>query len=41
MVWTFSDEGLIIPSGANTNGIGLLCPTGTGQIIDFYIIWEE
>lgn len=41
MVWTFSGDGLIIPSGANTNGIGLLCPTGTGQIIDFYIIWEE
>ena len=41
MVWTFGDYGLIIPDGANTAGIGLLCPVGTGQILDFYIVWDE
>lgn len=39
-VWTFGENGLIIPLGTG-NGIGFLCPTGTGQILDFYIDWDE
>lgn len=40
MVWTFDAEPIRIPI-ATTNGIGFLCLTGTGQICDFYIIWDE
>jgi len=40
MVWTFDDEPILIPAGT-ANGIGIMAATGTGQILDFYIIWEE
>lgn len=40
MVWTFGDTGLVIPAGT-ANGIGILCPTGTGQVYDYYIVWDE
>jgi len=39
-VWTFGENGLTIPAGTG-NGIGFLCPTGTGQILDYYIDWDE
>lgn len=38
IVWTFVD--LEIPTGT-ANGVGLYIPTGTGQILDYYIAWEE
>lgn len=41
MVWTFGDTGLLIPDGANTQGIGILLPTGTAQHLDWYIVWDE
>lgn len=40
IVWTFGAGGLVIPAGT-ANGIGILCPTGTGQVFDFYIVWDE
>lgn len=40
MIWTFGDTGLIIPAGT-ANGIGVICPVGTGQILDYYIDWDE
>jgi hypothetical protein len=40
IIWTFGDEGILIPPGT-ANGIVLLCPTGTGQHLDFYFDWEE
>jgi hypothetical protein len=40
VIWTFGDEGIIIPLGT-ANGVGILCPTGTGQICDFYFEWAE
>jgi len=40
IVWTFGDSGLLIPVGT-ANGIGILCPTGTGQIFDYWIDWDE
>lgn len=40
VIWTFGGRGLIITAGT-TNGIGIIIPTGTGQITDFYLDWEE
>jgi len=40
VIWTFGDIGLRIPTGTG-NGIGVVVATGTGQILDFYIDWEE
>lgn len=40
VIWTFGDPGLIIPAGT-ANGVGIIVPTGTGQIIDYYIEWIE
>lgn len=40
MVWTFGDSGMLIPVGT-ANGIGIICPTGTGQIFDYWIDWDE
>lgn len=40
VIWTFSDQGVYIPA-ATTNGIVIFCPTGTGQVVDFYIVWRE
>ena len=40
MVWTFGGGGLVIPAGT-ASGIAITCPTGTGQLFDFYIVWDE
>jgi hypothetical protein len=40
VIWTFPDSGLIVIPGT-ANGIGIICPTGTGQILDYYYDWEE
>lgn len=40
VIWTFGENGLLIPSGT-ANGIGIICPTGTGQILDYYIDFDE
>lgn len=40
VIWTFGPVGLVVPDTAS-NGVGLYVPTGTGQIIDFYIVWDE
>jgi hypothetical protein len=40
VIWTFPDDGLVIGAGA-TNGVCIICATGTGQICDFYIVWDE
>lgn len=40
VIWTFGDSGLLIPKGT-ANGLGIICPTGTGQICDYYIDWDE
>jgi hypothetical protein len=39
LVWTFPEP--LELSAATTNGIGILIPTGTGQILDYYIEWIE
>lgn len=40
MVWTFDNEPIRVPVGT-ANGLGVLCLTGTGQICDVYIVWDE
>jgi hypothetical protein len=40
IVWCFGGSGITIPVGA-ANGVGPHCPTGTGQICDYYMDWEE
>jgi len=40
IIWTFGDKGIIIAPGT-ANGLGILVPTGTGQICDLYFDWEE
>lgn len=40
VIWTFGDSGICVNIGT-ANGIGIICPTGTGQILDYYYDWEE
>lgn len=40
VIWTFGDTGICVNIGT-ANGIGIICPTGTGQILDYYFDWEE
>jgi hypothetical protein len=40
VIWTFGDTGIVIPEGTG-NGVGILVATGTGQILDWYIVWDE
>jgi hypothetical protein len=40
VIWTFGDEGLIIPTGT-ANGIVIILPVGTAQHFDFYFEWQE
>lgn len=40
VIWTFGDKGIVIQTGT-ANGLGILVPTGTGQICDLYFDWEE
>jgi hypothetical protein len=40
VIWTFGGNGLEIPAGT-ANGVGIITPTGTGQICDCYIVWDE
>lgn len=40
IVWTFGDSGILIPVGT-ANGIGVICPTGTGQICDYWLDWDD
>lgn len=39
-IWTFGKNGLAVAAGTS-NGFGILCPTGVGQLFDFYFIWDE
>ena len=45
VIWTFGDDGILIgePDAveAVTNGIGVILETGTGQICQVYMSWDE
>lgn len=40
VIWTFGDTGLVIQPGT-ANGVGIIIPTGTGQIVDYYLDFDE
>jgi hypothetical protein len=40
VIWTFGDNGLILPAGTG-NMLGILCPSGTGQVFTYYFAWDE
>lgn len=40
VIWTFGDTGIEVDAGT-ANGLGVAVATGTGQVIDFYIVWDE
>jgi hypothetical protein len=40
VIWTFGDTGLRIPVGT-ANGIGIMTVSGTGQVVEFYFVWDE
>jgi hypothetical protein len=41
VIWTFtSDVGITVPLGT-TNGLGIIVATGTGQVCDGWITWDE
>jgi hypothetical protein len=40
VIWTFGASGLVVVLGT-ANGLGPIIPTGTGQICDDYIDWDE
>ena len=40
VIWTFGGNGLEIPVGT-ANGVGIIIPTGTGQVCDYVFEWEE
>jgi len=40
VIWPFGDSGLVLQPGTG-NGYGILCPSGTGQIFEYYIDWDE
>jgi hypothetical protein len=40
VIWTFGDVGIRIEN-ATTSGVGIIPATGTGQIVDWYMVWDE
>ncbi len=40
VIWTFGANGIVIPPGTG-NGVGIIVATGTGQICDAYMVWDE
>lgn len=40
IVWTFGSRGLTVPAGT-ANGAGIIVATGTGQVCDAYLVWDE
>ncbi len=45
VIWTFGDDGLVISLADSvelvTTGIGVILETGTGQICQTYMVWDE
>lgn len=40
IIHTFGGRGLAVPEGTN-NGVMIVLPVGTTQVLDFYFVWDE
>ena len=40
VIWSWA-EGQFVLDNATTSGVVIICPSGTGQHLDFYIEWAE
>jgi hypothetical protein len=40
-VWTFGNDVGLKAAAGTTNGVGVIIPTGSGQICDIYFVWDE
>ena len=41
IVWTFGNDVGITCALGTSNGVGIIVATGTGQVADAYIVWDE
>lgn len=41
VIWTWPSDAPLRIAAATTNGIGVIVPVGTGQILDYSITWIE
>jgi hypothetical protein len=41
VIWTWAEGDPLVIAAATTNGVGIIVPTGTGQILDYSISWLE
>jgi hypothetical protein len=43
VIWTFGDQGIMVPrtSSAGTAHVGVLAATGTAQVMDACVEWDE
>jgi len=41
VIWTFGGDIGITCAVGTTNGLGIYIPNGTGQVVDFYFLWDE
>jgi hypothetical protein len=40
VIWTFGDSGIVVPVGT-VEAVAIIVATGTGQVCDFYFVWDE
>lgn len=41
VIWTWPPDASLRIAAATTNGIGVIVPTGTGQVVDYHLTWIE
>lgn len=41
VIWTFGGDVGVTCAVGTGNGLGIYVPTGTGQVCDFYFLWDE
>jgi hypothetical protein len=40
-IWVFTNDTGVTAATGTANGLGLYVPTGTGQVCDYSILWDE
>jgi hypothetical protein len=41
VIWTFNNDVGVTAAVGTANGLGLYVPTGTGQICEYTLVWDE